>query len=380
MKIGIVGNYGHSNNGDEAILTGILTQLETEFNVKKDDICVFSNNPEDTMKKHNVTSYPLMHKKGNTATTAINTILKHIAVFRKLDLLIIGGGGLLMDMYKRDAPLYSTLGILSKMLGSKVIIYGVGAGPINTQAGKTFIKSLINASQSISVRDINSKKLLEQIGVQKDIRVIGDPAFNIVSSKRKVQKDNIKNVGVTAVPYFSKDYWPEADEDKYHSYVNAMAKNLDAIIEKEELNVTLYSTKYPEDVTVTKDIFAKMVNKRNVALNDRNLSPLEIFDLSTEQDLIIGTRLHSLIIATSAQTPVIGIGYHHKVRDFMQGIEREEAFVEINNLEQDDNSLLKIVQSFQENWDETKEEYKEVSNKCKTQAKQGLEQLSAYIK
>ena len=27
MKIGIVGNYGHDNNGDEAILQGILLQL-----------------------------------------------------------------------------------------------------------------------------------------------------------------------------------------------------------------------------------------------------------------------------------------------------------------------------------------------------------------
>ncbi len=33
MKIGIVGNYGNDNNGDEAILLSIVKQVTSTFNI-----------------------------------------------------------------------------------------------------------------------------------------------------------------------------------------------------------------------------------------------------------------------------------------------------------------------------------------------------------
>ena len=63
MKIGIVGNYGNDNNGDEAILLGILQQLLDTFPIKNKDITVFSNNPTQTEKRFGVNSYPLYYKE-----------------------------------------------------------------------------------------------------------------------------------------------------------------------------------------------------------------------------------------------------------------------------------------------------------------------------
>jgi polysaccharide pyruvyl transferase WcaK-like protein len=61
MKIGIIGNYGHDNNEDEAILTGILKQLTEELSVHKDHIVIFSNNPENTRKRYGIESVRLLH-------------------------------------------------------------------------------------------------------------------------------------------------------------------------------------------------------------------------------------------------------------------------------------------------------------------------------
>ena len=52
MKIGIVGNYGNDNNGDEAILLSIIKQVTSTFNIGSEQLTVFSNNPEQTAKRY----------------------------------------------------------------------------------------------------------------------------------------------------------------------------------------------------------------------------------------------------------------------------------------------------------------------------------------
>jgi polysaccharide pyruvyl transferase CsaB len=374
MRVGIIGNYGHDNNGDEAILSGILTHLNT-LGIRKGEIVIFSNNPSNTESRYNIKAVPLLHKKGNFILSVLHTVKQSFKIMKDLDLLIIGGGGLLMDMYKRDAPLYSTLGLLGYYAKCRVVIYGVGAGPITTKAGKFFIKTLANKADSISVRDVKSKELLKDIGIRKEIDIIGDPAFAIEPVRKRSKTNELKKVAVTAVPYFSKQYWPQRDDSKYEAYVKGMAQNLDELIEKKGATVTFFSTKYPQDVEVTREIYDMMTYKQFVRLKDENLHPDEIVKLCAEQDLIIGTRLHSLILSVVASTPVLGVGYHHKVEHFLQALGKEEHFVEIGALQEKDTFLQK-VQAMTRQWDETQCAYEDLSETFAQRAAKGLEKLA----
>ncbi|RAS87655.1 polysaccharide pyruvyl transferase family protein [Priestia endophytica] len=374
MRVGIIGNYGHDNNGDEAILSGILTQLNT-LGIRKGEIVIFSNNPSNTESRYNIKAVPLLHRKGNFILSVLHTVKQSFKIMKDLDLLIIGGGGLLMDMYKRDAPLYSTLGLLGYYAKCRVVIYGVGAGPITTKAGKFFIKTLANKADSISVRDVKSKELLKDIGIRKEIDIIGDPAFAIEPVRKRSKTNELKKVAVTAVPYFSKQYWPQRDDSKYEAYVKGMAQNLDELIEKKGATVTFFSTKYPQDVEVTREIYDMMTYKQFVRLKDENLHPDEIVKLCAEQDLIIGTRLHSLILSVVASTPVLGVGYHHKVEHFLQALGKEEHFVEIGALQEKDTFLQK-VQAMTRQWDETQCAYEDLSETFTQRAAKGLEKLA----
>ncbi len=375
MKVGIIGNYGHNNNGDEAILTGILHQLTVDLGLSKEDIVVFSNNPDNTKDRYQIASFPLLYKEGNLVKSGLKTVKESYKVMKGLDVLIIGGGGLLMDMYKRDAPLYSVLGLTGKRAGCRVIIYGVGAGPITTKNGRFFITQLAKAAESISVRDQDSKALLESIGVKKAVGVIGDPAFSVPAEKKHTHSQTIRKVGVTAVPYFSRQYWPEPDMGKYEQYVNGMAAQLDRLIVEQNVEVTFFSTKYPEDVQVTKDIQAKMTQREQVTLIDDNLHPTDIVKISAEQDLIIGTRLHSLILSVVAETPVIGIGYHHKVHDFMQVLEMPSFGVNIASVKEDSSSIVDVFNAIDQNWDTVQKAFVTVSGRLKNEAKEGLKQF-----
>lgn len=360
MKIGIIGNYGHDNNGDEAILQGIINQLVDELSVDSKDIVIFSNNPDNTMRRFGLSSVKLLHKRGNLLTSMMTTIWHNRKVIQQLDLLIIGGGGLLMDMYKRDAPLYTAHALLGRLTGCKVVIYGVGAGPINTNLGKFLIKMMLKCSFSISVRDDRSKELLQSIGVKKYIQVISDPALQLGKKVDKVASEQIHSIAITAVPYYSSQYWPSGDEEKYRHYVMGMAENTDHLIDKLNVKVTFFSTKYPQDVKVTEDIYEHMERKENVEIMKGNLTPDVLVSFCKNQDIIIGTRLHSLILSVAAKTPIIGIGYHQKVKNFMRRIKKEEYYVEIDNLNHQSDLVYNLVNNLLNNWSGVQKEFGEI--------------------
>jgi polysaccharide pyruvyl transferase CsaB len=378
MKIGIVGNYGHDNNGDEAILQGIIHQLTEVMGYSKKDIVVFSNNPENTKVRYNLETWYLLKKENSALMSIVKTIQQHLKVVKTLDVLIIGGGGLLMDMYKRDAPLYSSLAFIGKLSGCKVIIYGVGAGPIQTPLGKRLIKYMVNAASLTTVRDEKSRNLLQSIGVQKGITIIPDPAFSLGDLKRKNKTVQIKKIGVTAVPYFSSFYWPESKPEVYEEYLNSMASNLDSLIEQKQVEVTLFSSKYPQDVQVTKDICERMIHKDRLTLIEDNLHPSDILNLVQKQDIIIGTRLHSLILSVAAGTPVIGIGYHQKVEAYMKRIEKEELFLSIEDL-QNANSFLTKYQEMDNDWAQTQRDFTAISTRLKKEMENGIDLLKTAI-
>lgn len=375
MKIGIVGNYGNNNNGDEAILAGIIEQVIAHYEIPSKDIVVFSNNPPQTANRFGVEAAPLYYKRSSAIMTAIETIRKNSSIVRALDMLIIGGGGILMDFYNREAQLFGSYGYMAKRGKVPYIVYGCGAGPITSTMGKFFIKKLVNHSNSASVRDPKSKELLRKIGVRKEVGIVGDPSFALPSHVKEKSQDRIRKIGVTVVPYYNLAYWPEANDIKYDSYVQGMADNLDTLLEAKDVELSLFSTKYPHDVDVTVDVYNRMKNQARVTVNKENLSPEQIIQISAEQDMLIGTRLHSVYLAVNAETPVMAISYHHKVADFMDMKQMGNRTIQIEDLIIRNESILDIVKVMDEKWPEKLAEAKNLAQEMNELAKLGMKQF-----
>ena len=379
MKIGIVGNYGNDNNGDEAILLSVIQQVKDTFNIHSKQITVFSNNPAQTSKRYEVESYPLYYKNGNPAKTFLKTFKENRQVVATFDLLIIGGGGILMDLYKREAPLYGSYAMMAKRSNVPYIVYGCGAGPLNTSLGKWFIRYMCKHAQSVSVRDPESKQLLNSIGVSKEVLVMGDPAFSLLYDRQEYSPVPRK-IGVTAVPYYNNAYWPEGNEEKYNNYITGMAKNLDEISTKYDVEITFFATKFPQDADVTKDILTLMTHKQNVKIIDQNLLPVDLMEVTANQDLIIGTRLHSLILATDTKTPIMAVGYHHKVTDFMKLANLDEFIFHIDDIHIDTNLFVNGFDQIYQNWDSTIAKTKLLSNRLYEEAMIGKNQMLKAVK
>ena len=136
-RVGISGSYGELNLGDEAIIEVMLRELRASCDA---DIVVFSRNPGDTEKRHEVRSASLrdMHKE------------EAVAELKKLDLFILGGGGILfdgiVDTFLRDVN-------WAKELGIPVMIYAVSAGPLKKPESKQLVTDTLNKVDKITVRE-----------------------------------------------------------------------------------------------------------------------------------------------------------------------------------------------------------------------------------
>lgn len=382
MVIGIVGNYGNDNQGDESILEGIITQLENTFSIERKDIIVFTKNMEQTKRRYRTDVAPLFIDRKTDPMKVAATIVHHRKIFASLDLLIIGGGGILMDLYRNNAIVFGIYGLLVKMTKVPAAIFGPGVGPIDTLLGEKIIKLIANSAEVIAVRDEQSKQMLHDIGVNKPINVIMDPAFYLPYEKEQKKNNKPLKIGVTAITYFHDSYWPTHDEAKYQAYIHGMAKNLDHILQKEpEAEVQFFSTKHPYDTNTTKDIRELMQYKERTAVCDRLLTHQEIIDLITEQDVVIGTRLHSLIMSIVAKTPVIGVSYYDKVMDVMTAVGCKENTVTINQVSEDPSCILPIYEEMHDNWESTLRKFDELQSKIIEESPNGMDLVkSLYSK
>src|SRR5262245_54713054 len=136
MKIGISGSYGGMNLGDEAILEGILKKLRETLNP---EVVIFSFNAKDTEKRHQVRAVPIreMHK---------DAVIEEL---KTLDLLILGGGGILFDgvveNYLRDV-------VWAQELDTPVMIYAISVGPLRSAESKQRVVEVLNKIDCITVR------------------------------------------------------------------------------------------------------------------------------------------------------------------------------------------------------------------------------------
>src|ERR1051326_5263044 len=114
-RIGISGSYGGLHLGDEAILHSMISQLRRD---PPGAITGFSPAPPGTKRRHGVERAVPVRKMSRAEA---------VPEVERLDLLIIGGGGILFDA---DARIYLREAQIAKEKGVPVMLYAVGAGQI----------------------------------------------------------------------------------------------------------------------------------------------------------------------------------------------------------------------------------------------------------
>lgn len=330
-KVVLSGYYGFNNAGDEAVLYGIINSLRKLDG--KIDITVLSNNPEQTMKLYNVHA---------VNRWKINEILKAV---QNSHLLISGGGSLLQDVTSKNSILYY-LGVIfaAKILKKPVLVYSQGIGPVNIKRNRILTARLLNWADSITVRDTNSQKDLEHMGVKKEIVVSADPVLGFFADDVKIEKGrellervdvNInkgKILGISVRP------WKTAETN----FIN-IAEACDDLA-AQGWQIVFIPMHFPDDIQASREVIKHM--KEKAFLLKENYTPSEALSIYKAVDMVVGMRLHSLIMAAVVEKPLVAISYDPKVNRFMSLIGVEKV-LDIDHLKSQE--ILDLVQNTWEN-------------------------------
>ncbi|MDO7789047.1 polysaccharide pyruvyl transferase CsaB [Desulforamulus aquiferis] len=328
-KVVISGYYGFDNLGDEAVLFSILKTLR-ELNVGL-RIDVLSNQPGQTAEVYKVSAHNRWKLR---------------EIYRALkdsDMLISGGGSLLQDVTGLKSLLYY-LGVilLARMLGKPVFFYAQGIGPVNSGPGRLLMRLVVNGVQRITVRDELSCRDLQDMKITRpEIRVTADPVLGL--EQRFVDDEAGRKILEQAGVNLSKEKkligvspreWQGLSE--YKQVLAALCDKLSRV----GFQVVFLPMHYPDDLKTSQEIVSLMEQPATVLTG--NYSVADTAALIANMDLLVGMRLHALILAAVMGVPPVAISYDPKIDRFMNLLGREAA---INVAEPDFDCLWEDVQT-----------------------------------
>jgi polysaccharide pyruvyl transferase CsaB len=308
-RVAISGSYGGMNLGDEAILEVILRELRASLEV---DVVVFSRNVKDTEQRHEVRAIPIreMHK---------DEVLEEL---RKLDLLVLGGGGILFDglveEILRDAN-------YAKELDIPVMVYAVSVGPLKSPESKQLVVDVLNKVDKITVREGEAKKILHDLGVKQDIEITADPA--LLLKPQNFTKEMLKKEGINPdsplVGFSIREPGPAAPDLNIEQYHAILANAADFMVERFDAQVIFVPMEGGEnkDPQHSHAVISKMANTQRANVLKGVYTSGEVLGLMKHMSFAVGMRLHFLIFAGIQKIPFVPLPYATKISGFLSDLE-----------------------------------------------------------
>lgn len=297
------------NLGDEAILEVILRELRACLDV---EVVIFSRNPKDTEQRHKVRAIPIRewHK---------DEVLEEL---RRLDLLILGGGGVLFDglveELLRDVN-------WAKELKIPVMLYAIGVGPLKTQESKQLVTAVLNRVDKITVRESEAKRILHDLGVNQQIEITSDPG--LLLKPQSFTKDMLKKEGINPdsplVGFSVREPGPAAPDLNIEQYHAILANAADFMVERFDAQVLLVPMEGGEnkDPQHSHAVISKMANAKRANVLKGEYTAGEVLGLMKHLSFAVGMRLHFLIFAGIQKIPFVSLPYATKVSGFLSDLE-----------------------------------------------------------
>ncbi|WP_258360812.1 polysaccharide pyruvyl transferase CsaB [Moorella sulfitireducens (nom. illeg.)] len=307
-RVVISGYYGFQNAGDEAVLYSMVQALRSF--VPGLEITVLSRRPEQTAASYKVDAV----NRWQLAAVA--------DALRRADLVISGGGSLFQDVTGWNSLLYY-LGVvvLARLLRKPVFVYAQGLGPLKRPFSRWLAGRILNNVQLISLRDSESRQLLEELGVRRPpVYVTADPVLGLEPENLDLRpgQEKWQELGLAApVVGISVRSWPGAGK-----CWPALARAADDLVAA-GWRVLFLPFHFPADVDACRQV-SRLMHQPAVVLRE-NLDLATIMGLMGRMQFLIGMRLHALILAAVMGVPFLALPYDPKVLAFARLVEQPAA-------------------------------------------------------
>lgn len=378
-KILILGGYGGFNIGDELILSSLLSDLKKQFYAE--NITVLSLDADNTKKNHNINS-----------VYAGKKIFGALITFKQLlftDVLIIGGGGLIYDYGKSPNTIinYLVRALIAIVLNKKLVFCAIGVGPVKLRLSKFLIPFVMNYASLITTRDHESNVLLRSLGVKKPtIITTADPVFALeVGTKAELnsaslgtlQKKFSKNgpkIAICLLPFFKTAHGNSDKDLEIQRIIASVAVHL---ISKYNANIVFLPFERQTDLDESITVSRLMGDDKNVIVLKEDYSHSKVQEIISQMDLIVGMRLHSLILAALHKIPSVAIVYHPKVQSFLKLTDQEETGIDLFELQTE--KLIEKIEYVMQNGAEIQKKTQHRLTELRANASKNIELLREVI-
>lgn len=286
MRLVLSGYYGFDNAGDEAVLAGLLASLRrVEPGI---EVTVLSGDPAATERVHGVAAVPRA-RPGPLRAALLGA-----------DGLISGGGSLLQDRTSpRPVAYYAGIMLAARLLGRPYAVHAQGLGPIGRAPNRWLAAAALRGAARVSLRDEGSVDLARRLGVRRPIEVVPDPALAL------------RPPTTTEGPETRPIVVALRDSGMSRRHLDGIRDGLRSVADGRRivaLPMQDPADRETSELVVTGLAGAEVV--RPGATLDERLATIG------GGALVVGMRVHALILAAAAHVPAIGISYDPKVDAF----------------------------------------------------------------
>lgn len=392
IRIGLLGMYTGQNLGDTAIQAVVMSALRArQTNVQ---FIGLSHDADDVVKTHGIPGFPasghgilVMPASESFHDFRIDTIaskkdtnwlgrLKYISKFilrpflplflrnfflfslqtfrafrnierqmQSLDILIISGGGQIDDFWGGPwkQPFHLFMWCMSAKRNKKPIAsFAIGVDDLNSKISIWLVIHALRMAQYRTFRDIGSLNILQDLGLDTAASVCPDPAFGyntyFAASRTVIPRRTAKYAVMSLI---AKGAYPGMTDAEYDDYLNILATVAKALL-KAGLKLRFVCSQIKMDPPAISHLMVRIGATDEVSIAE--VKTVDDFLVAVKDaELVVASRLHSLILSLVAGTPIVALASARKVRQLMIDMNLEHYCFDLQSLNISD--LLSSLQT-----------------------------------
>lgn len=327
--------YGLKNAGDMAITIGAIQVIQKsgytiklisrfnknniEFNKSRNyllrlfpDIEIFES-PFDLNRNKNFIKIIIQYLFGFFKLLGIGKISEYNSLIKRSQMIFFNGGNLLRcdsitDFIRLNALMYPLRIARKNKIPYQILPHS--ASKINFM-GKLILRNILREAEILWTREDISFNYLKKTFQLRNIRSSIDLCFFINPFLKKILNGYTKNIfneKKETIAFTIRGQTVGDLSELNTSTLLYIKKTFQEIIRNcigEDKNI-IFVVQTEKDLNITKDICASLENNMNMKLIIE-YDPIKLLNLYSQCDLLIGMRLHSIVLALSAGIPSIGI-------------------------------------------------------------------------
>lgn len=218
---------------------------------------------------------------------------------------------------------------IAQIMGKPVVLFAQSLGPVTTRLHRRMLRTIVNKSDRVLVREELSVLALNALGTRSDhISVTPDTAFLLTPASCAAAEAFLEQIGVgpdvVRVGMTVRDwqYPGSADSDaktaEFHRVIAALVDWMAVTLGARVVMLPQCISPDQDDRLCMSRVAEHVRMAAHLTVVNEDVPPDLLKAICGRFDLFIGTRMHSNIFSTAMTTPTIAISYQPKTDGIMQ--------------------------------------------------------------